>query len=186
MPRQHSDSQEFSRFVEADSVGTHRMERRISANPEERAALARRFDLIGIDRLEAVFSLKRAGGGVIHVSGVLDAEVTQSCVVTLTPVPAKVAETFSADFAARESGREDDRRGTAEADLDFAADDPPEPIRNGHIDLGELAAEQLALALDPYPRAPGAAIPAELSPDESAEEEPDRPVNPFSILRKSK
>jgi len=35
MPRQHSDSQEFSRFVESDSVGTHRMERRISANPEE-------------------------------------------------------------------------------------------------------------------------------------------------------
>jgi uncharacterized metal-binding protein YceD (DUF177 family) len=179
MARQHSDSQEFSRFVEADSVGTHRMERRISANPEERAALAKRFDLIGIDRLEAVFSLKRAGGGVIHVSGELEAAVTQSCVVTLAPVPAKIAEAFSADFA------DEDRRRTEDPDLDFAADDPPEPIRNGHLDLGELAAEQLALALDPYPRAPGAAIPAEFSPDEDAEPEPDRPVNPFSILKKT-
>jgi uncharacterized metal-binding protein YceD (DUF177 family) len=179
MPRQHSDSQEFSRFVEADSVGTHRMERRISANPEERAALAKRFDLIGIDRLEAVFSLKRAGGGVIHVSGTLEADVTQACVVTLAPVPAKVAEAFSADFA------DEDRRRPAEGDLDFEAEDPPEPIRNGHIDLGELAAEQLALALDPYPRAPGAAIPAEYSPDEDAEEEPERPINPFSILKKT-
>lgn len=178
MPRQHSDSQEFSRFVEADSVGTHRMERRISANPEERAALAKRFGLIGIDRLEAVFSLKRAGGGVIHVAGEIAAEVTQACVVTLAPVPAKVAEAFSADFA------DEDRRRTTELDLDFEADDPPEPIRNGHIDLGELAAEQLALALDPYPRAPGAAIPPELSPDPDAEEEPVRPVNPFSILKK--
>src|SRR3954463_16222176 len=134
MPRQHSDSQEFSRFVEADSVGTHRMERRISANPEERAALAKRFDLIGIDRLEAVFSLKRAGGGVIHVSGELEAEVIQSCVVTLAAVPAKVVEAFSADFTTRESGGED-RRRTEDPDLDFAANDPPEPIRNGHLDL---------------------------------------------------
>ena len=179
MPRQHSDSQEFSRFVEADSVGTHRMERRISANPEERVALAKRFELIGIDRLEAVFSLKRAGGGVIHVSGELEAEVIQSCVVTLAPVPAKVAETFSADFA------DEDRRRPDDLDLDFEAADPPEPIRNGHIDLGELAAEQLALALDPYPRAPGAAVPAEFSPDANAEEEPERAVNPFSILKKS-
>src|SRR5262245_15438538 len=102
MPRQHSDSQEFSRFVEADSVGTHRMERRISANPEERAALSRRFGLIGIGRLEAVFALKRAGGGVIHVTGELEADVTQSCVITLAPVPAQVRETFSADFADEE------------------------------------------------------------------------------------
>jgi uncharacterized metal-binding protein YceD (DUF177 family) len=180
MPRQHSDSQEFSRFVEADSVGTHRMERRISANPEERAALARRFALIGIDRLEAFFSLKRAGGGVIHVQGEIQAEVIQSCVVTLAPVPAKVAETFSADFADA-----DDRRRMADPDLDFEADDPPEPIRNGHIDLGELAAEQLALALDPYPRAPDAAIPAQYSPEPEAEEDTARPVNPFSILKKS-
>lgn len=178
MPRQHSDSQEFSRFVEADSVGTHRMERRISANPEERAALAKRFGLLGIDRLEAVFSLKRAGGGVIHVSGELEAEVTQACVVTLAPVPAQVREAFAADFS------DEDRRRPADPDLDFGAEDPPEPIRNGHIDLGELAAEQLALALDPYPRAPGAAIPAEFRPEEESGAEPNRPVNPFSILKK--
>jgi uncharacterized metal-binding protein YceD (DUF177 family) len=179
MPRQHSDSQEFSRFVEADSVGTHRMERRISANPAERAALAKRFDLIGIDRLEAVCSLKRAGGGVIHVTGELEAEVIQACVVTLAPVPAKVAEAFSADFA------DEDRHRPGDQDLAFDEDDPPEPIRNGHIDLGELAAEQLALALDPYPRAPGAAIPGEFSPEEDAGDRMERPVNPFSILKKT-
>ena len=30
------------------------------------------------------------------------------------------------------------------------------PIENGAIDLGEAAAETLALALDPFPRSPGA------------------------------
>jgi uncharacterized metal-binding protein YceD (DUF177 family) len=180
MPRQHSDSQEFSRFVEGDSVGTHRMERRIAANPQERAALAERFGLIGIERLEAVFALTRAGGGVIHVTGEVEAEVIQACVVTLAPVPAKLTETFSADFA------DEDRRRPADQDLGFDDDDPPEPIRNGHIDLGELAAEQLSLALDPYPRAPGAAIPAQFTPDEAVDEAEEKPINPFSILKKSK
>ena len=44
-----------------------------------------------------------------------------------------------------------------------AEDDDPEapddiPYGGGSIDLGEAAAEQLALALDPYPRRPGAVL----------------------------
>jgi hypothetical protein len=34
--------------------------------------------------------------------------------------------------------------------------DPPEPIENGVIDLGRLATDVLFLAIDPYPRKPGA------------------------------
>lgn len=178
MPRQHSDSQEFSRFVEADSVGHHRMERRIVANPEERAALARRFGLLALDRLEASFALRRAGSGVVHVTGRVEADLVQSCVVTLEPVPAQVGESFAADFAVGTGGR------AADPDLDFEAADPPEAIRNGHIDLGELAAEQLALALDPYPRAPGAAVPPEYGPDPEVEPGQAGTLNPFSILKK--
>ncbi len=37
----------------------------------------------------------------------------------------------------------------------------PEPVGPGGIDLGEAVAQQLALALEPYPRAPGAALPEE-------------------------
>jgi uncharacterized metal-binding protein YceD (DUF177 family) len=174
MPRRHSDSQEFSRFIEADSVGAKPIERHISANGEERAALARRFDLQAIDRLEADFTLRRAGNGVIHVNGTVRGAVVQSCVVTLEPVPAGVEEEFAADFADRAD------QPAGEEEIDFEAADPPEPIRNGHIDLGELAAEHLALGLDPYPRAPGARLPQGSEP-----EEPEaRPINPFSILKK--
>jgi hypothetical protein len=35
-------------------------------------------------------------------------------------------------------------------------EDPPEPLDSGHIDLAALAVEFLALALDPFPRKPGA------------------------------
>jgi uncharacterized metal-binding protein YceD (DUF177 family) len=174
MPRRHSDSQEFSRFIEADSVGTRPIERHISANAEERAALAERFEIVAIDRLEADFTLRRAGTGVIHVKGRVQGDVVQSCVVTLEPVPDKIEEEFAADFAAEADRPADDE------EIDFEAADPPEPIRNGHIDLGELAAEQLSLALDPYPRAPGAAL-----PQGSAAGQPEAPpVNPFSILKK--
>ena len=38
-------------------------------------------------------------------------------------------------------------------------------MRAGTIDLGEAAAEQLALALDPYPRAPGAVLEMEEEPE---------------------
>jgi uncharacterized metal-binding protein YceD (DUF177 family) len=174
MPRRHSDSQEFSRFIEADSIGAKPLERQISANAEERAALAQRFGLQAIDRLEADLTLHRAGNGVIHVEGTVRGEVVQSCVVTLEPVPARIEEAFAADFAAQSD------RPSEEEEIDFEAADPPEPIRNGHIDLGELAAEHLSLALDPYPRAPGARLPQASEPDELEV----RPVNPFSILKK--
>jgi uncharacterized metal-binding protein YceD (DUF177 family) len=174
MPRRHSDSQEFSRFIEADSVGAKPLERQISANAEERAALARRFGLQAIDRLDADFTLRRAGNGVIHVKGTVRGQVVQSCVVTLEPVPAGIEEDFAADFVAEAAQPVEDE------EIDFTAADPPEPVRNGHIDLGELAAEHLSLALDPYPRAPG----AQLQQVSEAPEQGEQPINPFSILKK--
>ena len=54
--------------------------------------------------------------------------------------------------------------GDASADFDgdeISLDidhDPPEPIEAGAIDIGELVAQYLSLALDPHPRAPGASL----------------------------
>jgi hypothetical protein len=50
-------------------------------------------------------------------------------------------------------------------------DDPPDTIIDGKIDLGALAAEFMALGLDPYPRKPGVAF-AEIVDDEVIEESP--------------
>ncbi|HEY4162090.1 MAG TPA: DUF177 domain-containing protein [Dongiaceae bacterium] len=140
--------------------------------------MAARFELPAIDRLEASFNLNRAGNGVIHVRGSIEAEIVQSCVVTLAPVPAQIRETFAVDFSDRDPGPEE------EADFDLDAEDPPEPIKNGHIDLGELAAQQLSLALDPYPRAPGAELPVEFAAEADPEANPIKPANPFLILKK--
>ena len=48
-----------------------------------------------------------------------------------------------------------------------------------HLELGEAIAEQLSLALDPYPRVPGATL--ELDDDAEAAPEATRP-NPFAKL----
>ena len=58
-----------------------------------------------------------------------------------------------------------------------------DPIVDGHVDLGEVVAETLALELDPYPRQPGEAF-AEVG---DASEVPDpAPPSPFAVLTRLK
>lgn len=119
----------------------------VEANEAELAALARRLDIPAVLALRCRFELRSAGAAVL-AQGVLAGRVVQSCVVTLEPVEQDVAEAFSLRFVPE--GQESD-------------DDDPEapdevPYQGARIDLGEAAAEQLALALDPYPRQPGAAL----------------------------
>ncbi len=62
----------------------------------------------------------------------------------------------------------------ADLELDVEGAEAPEPVPDGWIDLGELAAEQLGLAIDPYPRKPDAAVPAEWQAEPAAEPAPVR------------
>jgi uncharacterized metal-binding protein YceD (DUF177 family) len=157
---------EFSRPLAAESIGTQPVERRIEAGPAEREALAGRFGLLALDRLEATLALRRDKGDVLRLEGHFLADVVQSCVVTLAPVPAHVEADFEASYSAAAVE-------AAEEDLDPLGDDAPEPTPAGEIDLGEAVAQQLAVTLDPYPRAPGAA----LGPGPEAVAE-----NPFAAL----
>ncbi len=143
---------EFSRLVAADTISNHLQRREIAAEPAERKALAQRFGLLSLDNLGAVLELQRQAGDVIHVSGHLSADVVQSCVVSLAPVPAHIETDFALSYGGSAvEGDEDD-------DLDLAGLDAPEPVIDGQIDLGEALAQQLAITLDPYPRAPGASL----------------------------
>jgi uncharacterized metal-binding protein YceD (DUF177 family) len=165
---------EFSRIVLVDQVPSRGMEMPIEANAAECAALARRFDLRSIEALSARLHLKAmAGGTIFRVGGHISARVVQTCVVTLEPIPATVEEDFDMTFG----GQEDDDEG-GELDLSFDDTDPPEPLADGGIDVGEAVAEHLALALDPFPRKAGAAF---IEPPEAPIEEAEKP-NPFAVL----
>lgn len=165
---------EFSRPFNLRELGERPVRRSLEAGPEERAALAERFGLIGLERLSAELTLRRLrGGGVVRVSGSLAAAATQRCVVTLGPVPAALEESFELDF------QPVGRREEVEVVLDPEVEEP-EPLEGDRLDLGELVAQQFALALDPYPRAPDAKL---VQSDWGASDEEEVPSdNPFAAL----
>jgi hypothetical protein len=142
---------EFSRPVAADQIGPRDTEREIAANEAERGRLAERFGLLALDRLAATLRLNRGDGGLIHVHGWLEADVVQTCVVTLEPVRSQIRESFAVAFGAGRSAPDGEV-----VVIDVDEKDPAEELTDGRIDLGEVVAQQLSVALDPYPRAPGA------------------------------
>ena len=173
---------EFSRIVKADSVQRGEVVEVIEADEAERAALAVRFELEAIGRLKATVRLRRTQGGeMVRVVGALEADVVQTCVVTLESVHNSVTDRFESLFAPPELVP--DSPEDMEFDASMADEDIIEPIVNGRIDIGELTAQHLSLALDPYPRCPGVELP------EGAEDEDEEPVerpNPFAALERLK
>lgn len=136
---------EFSRIhpiERIDGTGEHVT---LEAHEPERRALALRFELIEIGRLRSDCQLRRLEDGLIEVTGHLSASVVQRCVATLEPVPAVV----SADF--RRLFTTDDGVDGEVVDIDPDAE-LIEPLDGELLDLGEIVAEELALAMDPYPR----------------------------------
>lgn len=139
---------EFSRPQRLDAIGAGEHRVAISADDGERAALARRFGLIAIHRLDAQMVVRRDATGVL-ATGHLNGAVVQPCSVTGDPVPATVDEDFAIRFLPE---------GTVEGDEIELSDAECDTVfySGGTIDLGEAAAETLALALDPFPRSAGA------------------------------
>lgn len=140
---------EFSRPHRLDLIGAGENRVSVSAEPEERVALARRFGLAAVDSLGADYTILRDLSGVV-ARGHLSARVTQSCSVTGEPLPMHVEEDFAIRFLP-----EPDVESTEEAEL--SEDECDIVFYTGSaIDLGEAAAETLALALDPFARVPDA------------------------------
>lgn len=169
---------EFSRFVAVDRLEQGEVAERIGAREDECRALAARFGLIALERLDADVRLRRIEKGpIVRVEGRLFADVVQTCVVSLEPVEGRVEEEFSLLYAP--ASRIAARGGRAPGE---AGDDWPEPIQHGAIDIGEAVAQQLALALDLYPRKPGIRLEDVLGKCQgiSLGEEPKE--SPFAVL----
>ena len=169
---------EFSRPCPLEGLGEDELALEIEATPEERRALARRFDLVSLEALRASLRLRRVGhDGVIAVAGRFEAEVTQTCVVTLAPVPGRLAEDFSLRYREAGAGAEAEKH----AEVDLAEEEPPELVGPEGLDLGEAVVQLFGVALDPYPRAPGAELAAKDS-TEKPQDAGDR-VSPFAVLK---
>ncbi|GAA0659317.1 uncharacterized metal-binding protein YceD (DUF177 family) [Sphingomonas insulae] len=138
---------EFSRPERLDAIGAGEREVRIAADEGERTALARRFGVLSVERLAAVLTIRREAAG-IAVRGQVTGAVVQACSVTGAPLDAAIDEPVALLFVEALDEQE-------EVELDSGALDVVE-IEGGAVDLGEAAAETMALALDPFPRGPEA------------------------------
>ena len=142
----------------------------VEANERQREALAAEHDLLSVESYRAdllVTSWKRNG---VKVTGRVEADITQACIVTLDPVTAHIDESVEALFLPEQSklGREG-FEGGGEIVLDADGPDSPETFSGDTIDVGALAEQFFGLAIDPYPRKPGASLDAagEDQPEES-------------------
>jgi len=140
---------EFSRVIRLNEIGDGTRERTIEADEAERKALARRFGLIALGRLEARLHVIPEAKSWL-VTGTLIADVEQSCVATGEPVPAHIEAPFSVRFVRDLDSPEAEEIELSDEDCDLLQ------LEGERIDMGETVAQSLALNLDPYPRAPDA------------------------------
>jgi uncharacterized metal-binding protein YceD (DUF177 family) len=149
------ETSELERIVDLDRMGAGGTAVDIVASEGERAALAKRFGFLGLPAFSARLTVDRRIGGQIVVEGRLRGKVVQACVLTLDPVTQELDDAFRLIFKKDLADERDPESG--EAVLSAHADSP-EPLSGNLLDVGEIVAEQLSLAVDPYPRRPGAKL----------------------------
>lgn len=176
----------FSQIVELDSVPPTGRNLVFEANETQKAALADRFRIDAVHSLKVTGLLKPWRKAGFKLTAQFEAEVSQTCVVTLErftqAVKGSFTETFLPEAALEKTG--------VEIELDAEGIDPPEGFGSERrLDVGRYAAEYFGLKLAPYPRAPGVEFTdvIEDSDEKAAENGGDdvgsRP-NPFAILKK--
>lgn len=165
---------EFSRPVPLEKLVDKPYSDTLTATPEELEALARRFEAEKLGALTATVIASKQDR-LIRVTGQIEADVTQTSVVSLKPVDSHISEEFEVFFNLNQDSKkfEEDIEILIESDI-------IEAIDGDSIDLGEIVAQHLSLALDPYPRETGEEVGEQSfgAPDNSA------PSGPFAILEK--
>ena len=139
---------EFSHIVKLDEIGVGRSKIRLSADPVALEALATRFELAGLENLDAELAISRDSKGIL-AEGRMRSTLSQYCIATSDPVPAVLDESIKIRCVPEPVDR---------LEIELEADDCDSMFYEGQsIDLGEAVAQSLGLALDPYPRSPDAA-----------------------------
>lgn len=125
----------------------------LQATPAELETLRQRLKLVDLaDFVASGTATPISGGSAVRIDGRISALATQNCVVTLEPVQQRVNDAFTLNF-----GETADLIDAATGELVVVSDDDQmDPLPDDAFDMGELVSEQLALAIDPYPRKEGA------------------------------
>ena len=133
---------EFCRLIRLDEVGRRDVDVAMVAAPPEREALARRFGVTEISALEAGLKIRRVSSGVYNLSGVVEAEIIYSGLGAAGAIEFSLNEQFDEILATP-----DGWRSLEENAIDGEVD--AELLTEEFIDMGEIVAQNLSLALDP-------------------------------------
>lgn len=174
-----TEGAEFSKRVAISEIGDLPSRQTVSASEAECAAVALRLDLAKLTGFTAEIVLQWKNAVELSVKGLVAGEVTQHCVVTGAPVVAGINDDFDLRFGVGMKPPE------ADLIIDGEDDEPPEPLVGPMIDIGEIAVQQLSLALNPYPRAPGIGFQAVETAEGDSDDAPKREAKgPFAALDK--
>lgn len=139
---------EFTRMINLRGIGN--APEHLVASPEECTALAQRFGIVSVGRLEAEVTLAPEGG-VVSANGRLRADFVQSCAVSGEDLPVSIDEPLAFRFVPEGAPSAPDE------EIELDEDDCDEiPYAGTQFDLGEAVAQSLALAIDPYAVGPDA------------------------------
>jgi uncharacterized metal-binding protein YceD (DUF177 family) len=145
---------EFSRPIRPSELGVQGLTLELEAGAADRGELAERYGLVELCTLQATVRVIRVRGGkLLKLAGRLHAELVQSCVVTLEPVRNRIDEEF--EILYRPAGGAPENAGKAPYE---DSDEDAEPLEADSLDVAEAVAAELALAIDPFPRKPGASL----------------------------
>ena len=157
---------------------------RFAADAAQRAALAKWSGVMSVEQFETRVEIKKLAPNRFGLSFHLNADVVQSCVVTLEPVPDHMDKSFTRELVFVGASRHRDAANSAtdsvpDLVLDGDEEEGPEEIDSLHLDLAVPALEEFVLSLNPYPRRPG----VEFAPP-NADSAP--PESPFAVLKSLK
>lgn len=171
---------EFHRAVDAAAWDRREKQIRFEANPEERRAIADHLGLIALEGLSVEARVRPWRGRGAILEGHLKAVVVQTCVVTLEPVTSTVEQNFERRYLPEDLiARDEADLRSHDIEVELTAEDPPEALVGGRIELGDVVLEELSLGLDPFPRCEGAQV-------EQAEDLEDARPHPFAALERLK
>jgi uncharacterized metal-binding protein YceD (DUF177 family) len=169
----------FSRIIRPDDAGPSR-QGRIEASAAERQRLAEIFRVEDIASLTFDYAIDALPSQRFRLTGEVQGELTQLCSVTLEPIAEHIREDVSLEYWPEHLlARAEASAVETEESIEH---DPPEPLVGGKIDLGHLAAEIFAAAINPYPRKEGVSFDWK---DEKAAAQAEA-IRPFAALAKLK
>jgi len=145
-----------------------------AADADSRAAIARWSGVVSVEKLETRVQIRKISSSRFGLIFHVQADVTQSCVVTLEPVVSHMERAFEREL--HFTGPVRHKAPESEVVLDSDPEEGPEEIASLRYDLAVPVLEEYALSLEPYPRRPGVEFAAKTDPEEA-------PESPFAVLK---